>query len=642
MSISSTREPSSSPDITAIERTADRREDARRADTTAGDASLWTELAAATTFESFGSAWLTLTCRSFEPLRRAAFLVATPNNGPFKPIARWSRRPEPGEVDAFVASLDAVLMAALSRRQPALEGIGSSESDGPVLIGYPVVVADALRCIVLAETGPLDQMGARRLVRHFQWSSGWVEAFLNRNADDVAAGLAERAHALIHAVEAVAAERRLESAARVLAGLLENRLRCAQVAVGRSVRKRTRLLAVSQTAVFQNRSNRAKLFANAADEAIDQGTALAAPGAEHSPFVVAAQEALRHDSAGAHVLTVPLVAEEEPFGALILLRHDEAFSQAELDLVDAIGSAAAPILVEKARNDRSLLALALARAGDWLGKLFGARHLGLKLATLALIAAAAFLAVATEDYEVRAHAEVQGEVRRSLAAPFDGYVRAAHARAGDTVLQGALLAELQDNDLVIDRLRHLSQKRQYQSELDKALAKRDLAGTNIAQAQVAQADADIELADQMLARAQLKAPFDAVVVAGDLSQAIGRPVSRGDSLFELTPLDRYRVTLVVPESDVPLVENGMSGEILLSALPDRPLPFTIKSLTPVARASEGVNGFEAIGTLGQRDDRVRPGMEGVAKINVGRRSVAWVWGHPLLYWMRLKIWSFVP
>ena len=66
----------------------------------------------------------------------------------------------------------------------------------------------------------------------------------------------------------------------------------------------------------------------------------------------------------------------------------------------------------------------------------------------------------------------------------------------------------------------------YQLELDKALAKRDLAEINIARAQIAETDAEIDLSDQMIARARLAAPFDFVVVNGDLSQAVGKPVSR--------------------------------------------------------------------------------------------------------------------
>jgi hypothetical protein len=133
-----------------------------------------------------------------------------------------------------------------------------------------------------------------------------------------------------------------------------------------------------------------------------------------------------------------------------------------------------------------------------------------------------------------------------------------------------------------------------------------------------------------------------VVVSGDLSQSVGRPVSRGDVLFELAPLDRYRVTLIVPETDIRLVALRQKGELLLSAFPDQTFPFEIRSITPITRASEGVNGFEVIASLTSRDERIRPAMQGVAKIEAGERSILWIWTHAFVSWIRIKIWSLVP
>lgn len=608
------------------------------------DAAIWASLAETQDLAGFGRAWLTLASRSFEAIRRSALLAGPADTGPFRPVARWSRRPDGTDVETFVDQLGGVLAVALERRRPALEELGPDPSgrSGGLAVGYPLLVLGQLQGIVLAEVQALDGRDARRLVRHLQWSSGWYEAFLRRAHHHDSTSLGEKAETLVHAVEAVVSETRLAGAGRVFVGFLERRFACHQVVVTRTVRRHSRLLAVSQTAAFEGRSRSAKLFAAASDEAIDQNTALTAPAADDLPYVTLAQEALRRETAGAHILTVPLVAAGDPFGAVILARADRAFTQEEVDLADALATAVAPILFDKARTDRSLPVLVLSKLGDFAGKLFGRRHLGLKLGTIAAIAVAAFFAVATDDYRIRAKAEVQGEVRRSMSAPFDGFIRAARARAGDVVEDGAVLAELQDNDLVLDRLRQLARKRQYQSELDKALAKRDLAGTNIAQAQVAQTDAEIELSDQMLARARITAPFKAVIVSGDLSQSIGRPVTRGDALFELAPLDQYRVTLVVPEGDIRLVTPGMKGEILLSALPEHPFPFEIRSVTPVARANEGVNGFEAIGALSDSDPRIRPGMEGVAKVEAGERSLFWIWTHPFVHWVRIKVWELIP
>ena len=616
-----------------------------RIGSTADESTAWKSLGEAKTLEAFGQAWLTLACRAYVGLRRAALLLDRPGMARFEPIAHWAIDPITEGVHAFVAAMQPLVAVAIERRRPAIEGVAGSEQQtvaDRTLVGFPLIFAGDLHGIVLVEAAPQDTVSARRMIRHIEWSSGWVEAFLRRTIQQQSSTLSDNAAFLVQSVEAVIAERRHVDAARAFAGILTHRFTCSHGAVSESKGKRMRLVALSQTALLDRKSQLAKAFEAAGDEAADQATALLAPGAGDGAFVLAAQTALSNAIGHAHVLTVPLVVRAEVVGAVTLVREASGFTQEEVDLIDALGAAVAPILLDKAATDRALAVIAYDRAREFLKKLIGPRHLGLKLGAAAFIAAAGFLMVAKDQYRIRAHAEVQGEVRRILPAPFDGYIKSQAARAGDVVRADTVIAELQDNDLVLDRLRHQSRKRQYQFELDKALAKRDLAQINIAQAQIDQADADIELADQMLARAQVKVPFDSVVVSGDLSQSVGRPVSRGDVLFEIAPLDRYRVTLVVPETDIRLVALQQKGELLLSAFPDQTFPIEIKSITPIARTSEGAHGFEVIGSLIGRDERIRPAMEGIAKIDAGERSILWIWTHAFVSWVRIKIWSVVP
>ena len=52
--------------------------------------------------------------------------------------------------------------------------------------------------------------------------------------------------------------------------------------------------------------------------------------------------------------------------------------------------------------------------------------------------------------------------------------------------------------------------------------------------------------------------------------------------------------------------------------------------------------FRADAVLSQRADRLRPGMEGVAKIEVGRARLVWIWTRSLQNWARLALWSLLP
>ena len=201
---------------------------------------------------------------------------------------------------------------------------------------------------------------------------------------------------------------------------------------------------------------------------------------------------------------------------------------------------------------------------------------------------------------------------------------------------------LDDSDLALEHLRWLTTRRQRVKEYDRALAERDRAQLNIIKAQIDQAEAQVALFAEQLRRARLVAPFDGVIVAGDLSQSVGASVERGQQLFEIAPLDSYRVILEVDERDISDVTIGQTGTVLLSSLIDTPLAFTVDNVTPVAEAREGRNYFRVEATLDDATGRLRPGMEGVGKTTIERRRLIWIWTHRLVEWVRIKSWAWWP
>jgi RND family efflux transporter MFP subunit len=243
---------------------------------------------------------------------------------------------------------------------------------------------------------------------------------------------------------------------------------------------------------------------------------------------------------------------------------------------------------------------------------------------------------------VTAKTTLEGEVQRAITVPFDGYVEEALIRAGDVVHAGQVMARLNDKDMELERLKWASQKGQHQLEYYKALAARDHASANVSLEQVGQAAAELRLLEHHLERARIIAPFDGLVVSGDLSQSLGAPVTRGDVLFELAPLHSYRVMLQVDERDIGALAVGQPGTVVLNALTNQKLLFTVKKITPVSIAREGINYFRVEASLQEPSERLRPGMEGYGKVEAGRRHLIWIWTHPLINWIRLWAWEWMP
>jgi multidrug resistance efflux pump len=227
-------------------------------------------------------------------------------------------------------------------------------------------------------------------------------------------------------------------------------------------------------------------------------------------------------------------------------------------------------------------------------------------------------------------------------APFSSYIREATIRAGDLVQRGDLLVALEDRELKLERLKWASQQEEINKQLRQAMAERNAAQLQVLGAQLEQMRAQLARVDDQLTRTRVTAPFDGVVTSGDLTQSLGAPVERGAVLYEVAPLSAFRIMLEVDERDVADVSVGQRGSLLLSAFPQEPIAFVVEKITPVSTAKEGRNFFRVEAKLTREERSLRPGMEGVGKIEIDRRRYLWIWTHDVWSSLRLWLWKWLP
>jgi multidrug efflux pump subunit AcrA (membrane-fusion protein) len=264
-------------------------------------------------------------------------------------------------------------------------------------------------------------------------------------------------------------------------------------------------------------------------------------------------------------------------------------------------------------------------------------RVGTALAALLLL----WLGFAHGEYRVTGRAVIEGELQRALVAPFDGFVASAEAKAGQRVRAGDALLSLDDRDLKLDQQRWLAEAEQAERKYRDALARHDRANARILAAELAEARAQVALVEDRLTRARIVAPFDGILVSGDLSQMLGTPVEKGKVLLEIAPLDDYRVILKVPEEAIREVRLDQQGELVLAGRVNERIPFKVRNIG-VAFAEEGENLFRVEAALETTGAALRPGMEGVGKIAIGERRLLWIWTHPFFDWLRLKLWYWLP
>lgn len=321
-------------------------------------------------------------------------------------------------------------------------------------------------------------------------------------------------------------------------------------------------------------------------------------------------------------------------------RAADRFDAATIALCEAVVALVGPILAGKRKAERWAGSRMLDSLRSQLAKLTGPRHVRFKLGTAMTVAVVLFLAFAEGEYRVSADATLEGMVQRVVTAPFDGYVEETSVRPGDLVAADQVLCRLEDRDLKLEELKWTSETAKLQKEYREAMAAHENARVRILQAQLEQAEAQLELVEEQLSRTQVAAPLDGMIVKGDLTQSLGAPVERGDVLFEVAPLDDYRVMLAVSETEVGQLAPGLAGQLKLAGLPDEPMPIVVQRITPISTVDDGRNFFVVQARLlSDETQSLRPGMQGVGKIYIGQRKLVWIWTHDMLDWLSMWAWT---
>ncbi len=601
----------------------------------------WKDFAEAQSVEEFCGSWLAIQCQVIGGVIDGVVVLQKPGARAFVPVAFYPN------VKRDRGHLAEVTERALREGRGVIEqGEAAAEAGAEASrcqLAYPVRIDGQLRGVIGMDLEARPEAQLRSCMRDLQWGSGWLEVLLRRHSDPQEAARL-RLKLALDLISSLIEHKGLKEGASSFATELASRLGCDRVTLGLVKRNRVKVVAMSHSGQFDRRANLLRAVEEAMDEAIDQREAVVYPAERSDTQVVTLSHAnLVREAESGSALTLPLESAGEVVGALTLERAPGfQFDELSVEICQAVAAVAGPIVELKRGNERGLLAHAGHATADFWKKLVGPGHPVLKLVILLVAGVSAFLATATGDYRVSADATVEGEVQRAISAPFEGYVAQALLRAGDTVREGQLIARLDDRDLRLERIRLIGQRGQFQKQYREAIANHDRIQVGMVNAQLEQVGAQLDHIDQQLARVELVAPFDGVIVSGDLSQNLGTPVERGKVLFEVAPLQDFRVILQVDERDLAEVEVGQKGELTVASMPENRMGFSVTKITAVNVAEEGRNVFRIEARLDEPPSRIRPGMEGVGKIYIDERRLVWIWTHKLTNWARLWMWSWLP
>ena len=577
--------------------------------------------------------WLSQLCSSIPDATQAVVCLPSSDAGQYSPVAFWPEG-STGYTD-FTGTVQAVLT---ENKSLLLNGRDTGEKAGePVdIVAHPLAVDGGLFGVIVIRMSGRAAIRQQAVVQLVEGAAFWFETLIRQHTQTVQGQLI----AMVELVASCLAHDRFKVAATGIMTELAARFSCTRVSLGFVHGQVVRPEAISHSAVFDRRTCLIRDIGEAMHEAVDQHVPIVRPEREESLSLTVCHATFAERHGIGAILTVPFASGGRTSGAIMFERPaDRPFTLEDTQYLQQLAAMIGPLLELRYRNEQWLPQRVWSSIRSLTARIFGPGYPVQKAILAAAVLCLAILSVVRGDYRVTGTARLEAGTQRLVVTPQDGFIATSAVRPGDIVRGGDVLGSLDDKDLQLEGGKLSNQLGQLQSAYREALAGHDRSKVSILQAEMRETGAQLNLVGEKLSRIRLTAPFDGLIVSGDLSQMLGSPVERGQVLFKIAPLDVYRVVLQVDERDIAAVEKGQIGRLVLTGMPGRALPFTVEKITPVSVAEKGRNCFQVEARLAQKTDLLRPGMEGSAGIAIDRRRLIWIWSHRIVDWLRLAFWG---
>jgi hypothetical protein len=441
-------------------------------------------------------------------------------------------------------------------------------------------------------------------------------------------------------LSAVNRHRRFGSTAMALCNEVAAQWQCERTSLGVLKGRYVQVKALSHTENFSRKMQVVQDLEAAMEECLDQDCEVLHPPSPDSTYISRQTAELSKRHGPLAVASLPIRYAEKVWGVLTLERPlDKPFTADEVEAIRLALELCTARLVALQEHDRWMGAKLAGAVREAAAVIVGPRHTWAKLIVILALAAILFLIFAKGNYRAEASFALEGTQRQVVPAPFDGYLKTVAVEVSDTIKANETsLAELDTAELRLKLAEAKAEKAGYLKQMDAAMRDGETAQAQIAEANAQKAQAQIDLYEYMVAQAKLLSPLSGTVVQGDLKRQIGAPVKMGDTLFEVTPLESLRAVLHVREDQITDVRVGQKGTLATASYPGQYIAFEVERVNPIAEVVKQKNVFKVRVRLLELYPWMRPGMEGVAKIDLAKRSYAWIWTRKIINWVRMKLW----
>ncbi|MEX2578220.1 MAG: efflux RND transporter periplasmic adaptor subunit [Verrucomicrobiales bacterium] len=421
-----------------------------------------------------------------------------------------------------------------------------------------------------------------------------------------------------------------------LATELEKFFGCQRVAIGTGSSRSCRVHAVSGMSSEEKRTLGFSQIGAAMKEAIALGEIMVWPAQREllAEVVVSANhDDLLYSFKSGRIILIPLIHEESNVSGAVALLWPAAspeINKRTYRLVEACQSPLAALVGFLKKSKPGAVRGGLIRY--W-------RSSAVKRVASGVLALAVLVAlVFPVTYRVSAESRIQPVLRRTVAAPFENRLYRTHVKPGDSVEAGDVLAELDGREIRVALAEAIAARNAAVKKRDNAMVLEDPATFQMAQLEADRLALEVERLQYRSDNLLVRSPIDGVVLTGDLERSEGVPVTSGQKLFEIAPLEKMLMEVAVPETEIRHVEKGAKVKLRLESDSRRTWDSTLENLYPISEIQDGKNVFVAEAVLENENEILRPGMRGSVRIYAGKKPFGWILFHQLWEYLRLKLW----
>ena len=492
---------------------------------------------------------------------------------------------------------------------------------------------------------------AQQRLTSMQLVAGYFDLYTLKRTSEQARTIAQSHQHVLQLATAVATAQGFQAAAMNLCNELATRTGASRVSIGwvkttPTGTDRVRVKALSHTEEFDKRQELIVQLERAMEECLDQDEVVQfEPDGTSSNNVTRDAQALSRAQGGNSVISIPLRKQQQHGSEIIGVLTLEFAPGQKLGPQAATGLSVAadllaPQLYDRYANDRYLITKVGLSTREGFKALIGPKHWVAKTVIFVTLATLIFLCVYSPMYRVVAPFSFAATEKRSVDAPFEGYIKEVFVRPADKVTVGQPLFELDTTELRKEYTRAMGEMNSYEKQYYKYLGEKPakVAEANIAWAQREASRAEAELYKYKIDRALVKAEIDGEVLEGDLKDKKGAAVKRGDPLMLIGQKGNLRGELRVAEKDIQDVKERAKGKLAVTSLPTEKYAFTVERIVPSTEVQEGTNYFRVIVKLDETNKDWLPGMEGEARVDVTPKPLIWQWTHRVVDFVRLKLW----